>query len=695
MYTSGSTGTPKGIAIEQNSIVRLVKSSNYIEINASDYMAQTSSFLFDAATFEIWGALLNGATLVLVDKNILLNAQALDALIKSKKISILFLTTQLFHVYAHLAPYMFRDLNYIVVGGEAVSYEAIKCIFSPKNKPHCFINGYGPTENTTFSTTYAVRHPSDLSNPVPIGSPITGTQAYVLDHALNPRPIGAPGILYLGGLGLARGYVNRDELNKAKYIDYLGERLYNTGDLVIWKTDGTLQYLGRQDNQIKINGHRIELDEIEVQLKTHRSVMQAIVLIKSTHHHRQLAAYVLLKPGNELHQINLYHYLKTRLPEYMLPKLYYQIDDIPLTSQGKVDKKTLLKKKLSAVSYTEYAPPENELQEQLIDIYAKILNSSSAELGINAEFFDFGGNSISALHLIDKINQQFKVTITFSDIYEHAHVKALSEKITELLSYPSKRDKTKINGSDFADKSLKLLKAGDPKKTPIVFVHPIGGTGFCYLDLIRLLPDTQPCYIIQDPSIEADHILFEDMPTMAAYYIKLLLKTNSSIPFILAGYSFGGMLSLEMVSQLEKQQLGHIVHSVIALDTWVISDFMNTEAKEALRQSIMKKYSQVASELSRERIDPKPWMELYYYRLQNLGFAYNPPIINKKIILFKANQQLNEFSAMNDPTNYLNAHTSQNVDVYPVPGTHDSILQYPHVNNISRLLSQYLEDKLH
>ena len=688
MYTSGSTGNPKGIKIEQNGILRLVKSPNYIDINSSDRIAQTSSFLFDASTFEIWGALLNGSALVLIDKNILLNADSLHSTLKDKKISILFLTTQLFHVYTYLAPYLFNHLKYLIVGGEAVSYEAVKRIVNKKNRPRYFINGYGPTENTTFSTTYSIKSASDLCNPIPIGKPIVGTQVYVLDHALNPKSIGAPGRLYLGGIGLARGYINQKQLQKEKYIDHLGERLYDTGDMATWTPHGHLQYLGRNDNQIKMNGHRIELDEIEMQLKTHQLVMQAIVLVKNEHYHRQLVAYVLLKPGNKLRDLNLHHYLKTILPYYMLPKLYYQIDDIPLTIQGKVNKKTLLKKEFIAVNYTEYAPPTSILQEKLIAIYAEILNSPAAEISINAEFFDVGGNSISALQLIDKINQQFHIKINFSDIYDCASVKLLSEKIIYLA-------KNKSLSPKFShDTTLKLIKSGSSKKTPIIFIHPIGGTGFCYLDLIKLLPENQPCYILQDPSIEANCILFEDMPSMAASYNQLLLKKFKSAKFILSGYSFGGMLSLEMVSQLEKQKLDDSIRVVIAFDTWVISNFLNIQAKEALRLSIMKKYKQIEMDLNKEHINPKPWMEIYYHRLQNLGFAYNPPIINKKIVLFKAKQQLNEFSAMNDSTNYLNAHTKQGVEVFLVSGNHDSILQYPCVREISQLLSQLLKDNV-
>ncbi|MDP1604282.1 MAG: amino acid adenylation domain-containing protein [Legionella sp.] len=693
LYTSGSTGKPKGVAIEQRGILRLVKSPDYIDINARDRIAQASTFIFDAATFEIWGALLNGACLVLIDKKVLLDAALLNAVINDKKISIMFLTTQLFQAYIQLFPQLFQNLNYLLVGGEAMLPEAVERLFEPKKKPHNFMNVYGPTENTTFSTSYLIRKNIDLHKPIPIGKPIRGTQVYVLDDRLNPTPVGAPGTLYVGGTGLARGYINQEAFNGEKYINYLHERIYNTGDIVTWQPDGNLRFLGRKDNQIKMNGYRIELDEIALELETHHLVVQAIVLVKTTHHHRQLVSYILLEPGNDLQDINLHHYLKKILPHYMLPKFYYQIEAVPVTDNGKVDKKLLLKSEFPAISYTEYEPATNILQENLISIYAEILHIPPTEISINAEFFDLGGTSITALHFIDKVNDKFNVTINFSTLYEHANVKALSEKISALLS--KEKTTSALNFTHMHDSALKVINEGNLTKTPLVLVHPIGGTGFCYLDLIKLLPHNQPCYIIQDPSIDANQVLFEDIPAMAECYNKLLLNHFEQRKIILGGYSFGGMLSLEMVSQLEHQKLDKTIDRVITFDTWIVSDFLNVKAKEALKLSILRQYERVETNLINQHIDPKPWMELYYRRLQDLGFAYKPPKINKKIMLFKANQQLGEFSAMNDKTNYLKNHTSRGVDVHIVSGNHDTILQYPHVRGIGQLLNTYLKGKMH
>lgn len=686
MYTSGSTGNPKGVMIEQPGILRLVKKTNYIKVNRQDRIAQASSIVFDAATFEIWGALLNGARLVITDKHTLLDPDAFHNFLKSHKISILFLTTQLFHSYSHSKPKLFGNLKYLVIGGEALLADSVRNIFKQPKHPKYLINGYGPTENTTFSTTYFVKNHKDISNPLPIGKPISNTHVYILGANLQPVPVGSPGKLYLSGPGLTRGYLNLKHLNNKKFIHHFGDKLYKTGDIVVWQSDGNIRYLGREDNQIKINGYRIELDEIESHLEIHPLVEQAIVLVKSEH--QQLMAYVQLKDNKELSEINLYHYLKLTLPKYMIPSLYYQIKDIPMTNMGKIDKDMLVHTYIHPISYTEYETPSSLLQNEIAVIFSQILKIEHNSIGVNTEFFDLGGNSISALTLIHMISEKFNVKINFSELYENSTIKLLSEKINHL-----------INDSRFISKeqnispknSLKMVKIGDSQNMPIVFIHPIGGTGFCYLDLIKLLPNEQPCYIVQDPSIDTDQILFDDIPSMAQHYNALLLEHFQSEKFILAGFSFGGMLSMEMVYQLEQKKLSSIIQCIFAFDTWVVSNFMDAKAKEALKKSILQQYDRVTNNLVQENIDPKPWMELYYFRLQELGFTYMPPKINKKIILFKAIQQAGEFAAMNDPVNYLGAHTTEQVDAHMIPGNHDTILQQPNVKYISEIIKGYLK----
>lgn len=690
LYTSGSTGKPKGVMIEQKGIIRLVKFTNYIKFTPSDRVAQTSNFLFDAATFEIWGALLNGSSLILIDKNTLLDSELLLQFLKNEKISILFLTTQLFHAYAFNFPHLFCFLKYIITGGEAVLAEAVKNILDQKNSPKYFINGYGPTENTTFSTAYVIKSSKSINTPIPIGKPINGTQVYILDKNFNPKTIGAPGKLYLGGLGLARQYIN---LNSEKFISPLNkhnisEKLYDTGDVAVWQPDGNLKFIGRSDNQIKLNGYRVELSEIEIQLENHPLVEQAIVLSDNNSHHKNILAYIVLKNGYSLYDINLHHYLKTILPSYMIPIFYFQVHTLPITENGKVDRKMLANMQLEPVNYNEHVAPQNSLQESLILIYERILNIHGEKISINSDFFDLGGTSILAISLINSINEKFKIKINFEFLYENSTVKQLSNRINYLLNGDTF---SLLEESNYPENVvLKKIKQGDDEKNPIVFIHPIGGTGFCYLELIKTLPHDQTCYVVQDPSIEANKVLFDSIPSMAAYYNDLILSQIESKKIILAGFSFGGMLCLEMVAQLEKKQRDHYIDHIISFDTWVVSDFMNTEAREALKSSILQQYEKVMNSLINENIDPKPWMQLYYNRLQDLGFIYQPTEIKKRIVLFKAMQQSGEFAAMEHSSNFLSLHTKGQVTVHRVPGDHDTILKPPNVRYIVKIMNSYL-----
>lgn len=683
-YTSGSTGTPKGVMIEHSGIVRLVKETNYIEIAQTDRVALTSSFLFDASTFEIWGALLNGAMLVIPPENVLLDKKSLQQFIRNHKISVLFLTTQLFHTYAMLGPEIFKQLKYLLVGGDAVLSDAVENIFKQPNHPKLFINGYGPTENTTFSTTFSIKNKKQIHNPIPIGKPIRGTKVYILGKNYNLLPINAPGKLYVAGVGLARQYLNKEELTHQRFIHLFNERLYDTGDIVAWQNDGNIRYLGREDNQIKINGYRIELSEIETVLDMHESVEQAVVLVKFINHSKRIVAFIVLKEDISLQNVNLHHHLLLNLPSYMMPHAFYQVESMPLTNNGKVDKNLLLQLNLEAISYTEFEPPSTYIETKLCNIFSEILHIPNNKISINAEFFELGGNSILALNLIHFISNEFNVNLTFTTLFESSTIKLLAIKIEEFFNKKSNN----LQGKPI-EEVIKVVKKGDEEKVPIIFVHPIGGTGFCYLDLIRLLPQEQPCYLIQDPSIDADKIMFENIAEMAGYYNTLLKSHFQDTQIILAGFSFGGMLSLEMINQLMNQGLGNMIKCLIAFDTWIVSRLLNKHAKSALKASIMNQYYQVADNLKRQNIDPRPWMEIYYKRLQELGFNYLPPKVEKKILLFKALEQKEEFSAMFDETNYLNLHTTEIVEVHKVPGCHNTILQKPNVQKISEIIKNH------
>ncbi len=377
----------------------------------------------------------------------------------------------------------------------------------------------------------------------------------------------------------------------------------------------------------------------------------------------------------------------------MLPSFYYRAEHFPLTNTGKIDKKLLATFKLDRITYTEYESSSNLLQDKIIDIYAEVLHIDTSLIGINAEFFDLGGNSISALRLIHMLNEQFHIKINFSILYDHASVKLLSEQISAILSQT--QFSAALHLAQQKPHALKTIKIGTPDKPPIVFLHPIGGTGFCYLDLIKLLPNDQPCYIIQDPSIDANQILFDDIVSMANFYNHLIFKNLHSRQFILAGYSFGGMLALEMVGQLEQKKSADCVQCILSFDTWIVSNIANVQIKANLKTHVIQQYDRIAKQLSAEQHEPQPWMEPYYRQLQEFGMTYAPPKINKKIILFKAAHQSGEFAPLQDQNNYLNYYTSLPIDIHLIDCDHDTILQLPHVRSIGRIITQHITDEIH
>ncbi|MCJ8270366.1 MAG: amino acid adenylation domain-containing protein, partial [Psychrosphaera sp.] len=400
IYTSGTTGQPKGVLIPHRGVVSLLLQNTEMQLCADDVLLHLSDPNFDAATFEIWGALLHGATLAIAPVVPALDANDLALLLNQHQVSVLWLTKSLFDQLYMAQPDLFADLRCLLIGGEALTPGLIKQLMAQPQRPQRILNGYGPTESTTFTTLWQAQ---TFDGPVPLGKATNNRRLYVLNSQLEPVAVGCPGELYIGGDGLALGYLNQPKLTEQCFITspfVNNERLYKSGDQVRWLADGTLQYLGRGDKQVKIRGFRIEPGEVENVLGQLPSISQAVVIVTTHNDEKVLLAYVVMQPEMDFDSEQLRINLSDKLPAYMLPTSFISIENIPLTANGKLDVKALPMAEFADVD--AYVAPRNLVEQQLCDLWQDVLGLE--RVGIQDNFFRLGGNSISAMRLSASMN---------------------------------------------------------------------------------------------------------------------------------------------------------------------------------------------------------------------------------------------------------------------------------------------------
>ncbi|PLV32323.1 Plipastatin synthase subunit C [Bacillus subtilis subsp. subtilis] len=420
IYTSGSTGKPKGVMIEQRSVIRLVKNSNYITFTPEDRLLMTSSIGFDVGSFEIFGPLLNGAALHLSDQQTFLDSHQLKRYIEHQGITTIWLTSSLFNHLTEQNEQTFSQLKHLIIGGEALSPSHVNRIRNVCSGVSIW-NGYGPTENTTFSTCLHIQKTYELS--IPIGRPVGNSTAYILNQWGVLQPVGAVGELCVGGDGVARGYLGRPDLTKEKFVPHPfapGDRLYRTGDLARWLPDGTIEYVGRIDDQVKVRGYRVELGEIESALRQIDGVKEAAVLARTAQTgSKELFGYISVKAGTNAEQVR--SLLARSLPNYMIPAYIIEMETLPLTSNGKLNRKALPEPNFT--SKQTYAPPRNDLEDQLVLIWQEVLGIQ--RIGIEDSFFELGGDSIKALQVSARLGR-YGLSLQVSDLFRHPKIKDLS-----------------------------------------------------------------------------------------------------------------------------------------------------------------------------------------------------------------------------------------------------------------------------
>ncbi|MGP2999835.1 non-ribosomal peptide synthetase, partial [Serratia nevei] len=406
MYTSGSTGTPKGVMVTHQGILRLAINNRFASFERGDRFAFAANPAFDASTLEMWGALLNGASLAIIAPEVLTEAEALAAALVRQGINVLFLTTSLFNQYVHSIAATLAQLKYLLSGGEAADPHAFARMLKEAG-PVRLINGYGPTECTVFATTATIER-VDPWQRLPIGRPIGNTRIYLLDEHGQPVPLGATGEIYIAGPGVALGYLNRAELTAERFLAdpfNPGERMYRTGDLARYLPDGNIDYLGRNDRQVKIRGFRIECGEIEARVAGHPAVREAVVDVLGEADTKRLVAWVVPEADADRQTlaVTLRQYLAGMLPEFMLPAAWVALDTLPLTPNGKLDRRALPEPQEDAYVREVYAEPEGELETLLAGIWRELLGLE--RVGRHDNFFELGGHSLLAVKLMAQLRR--------------------------------------------------------------------------------------------------------------------------------------------------------------------------------------------------------------------------------------------------------------------------------------------------
>ena len=430
MYTSGSTGMPKGISVPHRGVVRLVSNSNYAELGSEEVILQFAPISFDASTFEIWGALLNGGRLVVYPPQTP-SLEELGKALQDNQVNTLWLTAGLFHMMVDEHLEGLRPVRQLLAGGDVLSAAHVSKVL--RELPGCeVINGYGPTENTTFTTCYRMKDIDEVGTSVSIGRPISNTQVYVLDKQMQPVPVGVIGEMYIGGDGLARGYWKRPELTAERFVGnpYGEGRLYRTGDLVRYRRDGNVEFAGRADDQVKIRGFRIELGEIEAVLSEHPAVQGCVVVAREERiGEKRLVGYVVMEEGERGVTVGeLRRYLKEKLPEYMVPGVWVLLDELPLTANGKVDRRGLPEPEGTRPELESgYVEAGTETEKLLAEIWRQVLGLE--RVGVHDNFFDLGGHSLMATQVVSRVREALQIEVPLRKLFESPTVAELAEEI--------------------------------------------------------------------------------------------------------------------------------------------------------------------------------------------------------------------------------------------------------------------------
>jgi len=538
IFTSGSTGRPKGVEITHRALANLLVSmAKEPGIEASDVMLSVTPLAFDISALEIFLPLTVGARVDLLPREIAVDGRLLKERLDASRATIMQATPMTWRMLIE-AGWRGKNGLRILCGGEALPQDLAQSLLA---RGAAVFNLYGPTETTIWSTVWKV---ATNGGQIAIGYPIANTSVYVLDAHLLPVPIGVEGELYIGGIGLARGYRGNPELTHAKFIrdpfsDEPSARLFKTGDRARYLSDGSIEHLGRSDFQVKVRGYRIELGEVEAALIEHPSVKQCVVVAKhDATGENQLVSYIVPATSRGMDQDEIQRYLKDKLPAYMVPTVFISLSALPLTPNGKIDRKVLPVPDRPAHPRDGNASPHTPLELQLVKIWCELLQIEQVE--VTDSFFDLGGHSLLAVRLIAQIENLTGKVIPTATIFRAPTIKQLSALLQD-------------ENPSLAWSNLVPIHTGG-SKTPFFFIHGERSNLF----LPRYLGTDQPLYSLEHQSADGQRALYTQVETIAAHYLDQIRAVQDRGPFFLGGYSFGGVIAFEIAQQLrrENQEVG-------------------------------------------------------------------------------------------------------------------------------------------
>ncbi|NJO31107.1 MAG: amino acid adenylation domain-containing protein [Richelia sp. SL_2_1] len=708
IYTSGSTGTPKGVqGTHRGTVNGLHWLWKTYPFSQGEVCCQKTAISFVDSVWEIFAPLLQGVPTVIISNATVLDSQLFIETLAHHKVTRIILVPSLLRLllnnYSHLLQKL-SQLKLWITSGETISIKLVQTFqeLMPEVK---LINLYGSSEVSANATYYDTSLLQNKAHSIPIGRPIDNTQIYVLNQDLQPTPVGVVGELYVGGDGLAKGYLHRTELTQQRFIDnpfIPGNKVYKTGDLVRYLKDGNLEYLGRHDEQVKIRGFRVELGEIITAIAQHPDVQESVVIARDDVQENQcLIAYIVTSKQDIARQ--LLPYLQQKLPNYMLPSAFVVLDALPLTPNGKVDKRALPNNEIIRQNTNKsFVAPRNFTELALEKIWGNLLNTNP--IGVTDNFFELGGHSFLAVRLMAQIQDRFGHNLPLSTLFENPTIK----KLATIVSQPSRQK----SGSPL----VAINSSGS--KIPFFCIHGAGGGITHYFNLSRRLGEDYPFYALED-NVEQDKPEIISVEETATRYLQEIRKVQPNGPLLLGGHCYGGVLAFEMAQQLQKQ--GQTVGLVVVIDAILpetsIEPTNDDDTKFLLRiAESIKTDNNIDFSVPFEELRDLPLTEqlhlinqkanfifsdteiqdfLRYYKLFKAHVQamrnYVPLCYPQSVTLFRASEEIvhdfdNPEWYTNDPLLGWGKYSSQPIQFIDVPGDHFSIFVEPHIQVLAKHL---------